>query len=229
MRTNRDMTPEKTRKGVRFASFSATYRDGNLVHTGVVAGSIPASPTNISAILAPLKEVPLGSTELRSFRRVRTDWVKIPLSRGYFAKIDVEDVERVCARKWSAVEPEPGRVYAHCLGDEGKHVYLHRFLTDAPKGVLVDHKNGDTLDYRKANLREATHSQNSSNNPRRKRGVTGFRGVVQRGPNRFQAKLKHERRTISAGYYIDAISAARAYDIAARKLHGEFAVLNFPP
>jgi len=152
----------------------------------------------------------------------------IPLSKGYFAKIDLADADLVCARKWSAVEPQPGRVYAHCVGPDGRHVYLHRFLTGAPKGVLVDHSNGDTLDYRRDNLRLATPAQNSANNPRRKRGKTGFRGVVQRGPGSFQAKVKHERRTVSAGYFADAESAARAYDAKARELHGEFAVLNFP-
>lgn len=84
-----------------------------------------------------------------------TDWVMIPLSGGHVAKIDREDIDRVCRHKWSANYPGPGRVYAQCKPTGEPHVYLHRFVIDAPKGVIVDHANGDTLDCRKANLRRA--------------------------------------------------------------------------
>lgn len=47
-------------------------------------------------------------------------------------------------------------------GVNGTH-YLHRILVNAPKELVVDHINGDTLDNRRINLRLVTRSQNSQN------------------------------------------------------------------
>lgn len=41
--------------------------------------------------------------------------------------------------------------------------YLHRIITDAKKGQVVDHINHNTLDNRKCNLRICTASENSLN------------------------------------------------------------------
>ena len=40
---------------------------------------------------------------------------------------------------------------------------LHRFVLDAGPGDLIDHKNGNGLDCRRENLREATTAQNAQN------------------------------------------------------------------
>ena len=52
---------ETPQKGVRFAPIYATYRAGNLVHTGGVTGSIPVSPTNKSATFIAVKGSSLWS------------------------------------------------------------------------------------------------------------------------------------------------------------------------
>jgi hypothetical protein len=43
----------------------------------------------------------------------------------------------------------------------------------------------------------------------------------------YVAQISKDRRLISLGYHLTAEAAARAYDDAAKKLHGEFATLNF--
>jgi len=42
------------------------------------------------------------------------------------------------------------------------------------------------------------------------------------------ARISHNGKRIFLGYFDDLEEAARAYDAAAIKLHGEFATLNFP-
>ncbi len=92
-----------------------------------------------------------------------------------------------------------------------------------PKGD-IDHINGDRADNRICNLREATRSHNCWNSPARK---GKYKGVHQRG-RKWRAQIVVKRRNIDLGSYDTDAAAARAYDAAARKYHGEFARPNFP-
>lgn len=160
---------------------------------------------------------------------------KIPLTRGLFALIDEADIALLDGLVWFAMRggaAKRSNYAAHTFHGNGcpRPVFLHRWLLGAPDGVLVDHANGDTLDCRRANLRLATHSQNTSNQPNRKRGALGFRGVrvLARGVRKYYATIsvdgvRHDVRRLKT-----AREAALAYDELARKHHGEFAVLNFP-
>ena len=106
----------------------------------------------------------------------------------------------------------------------GKWVYLHRDLLGEPASE-IDHKNGDTLDNRRQNLRIASRIQNTRN----RRRIGQFKGVVFRArSNRYEAKIGVEGRRIWLGQFPSAQEAARAYDDAARQYFGDFACLNFP-
>jgi hypothetical protein len=111
-----------------------------------------------------------------------------------------------------------------------KIVYLHREIMTAPKGRIVDHKNGDSLDNRRANLRIATHAQNSSNKRKTRTKTTSrFIGVsYEKSQNRWAVKIKHKGKSHWIGGFKSEIEAAKARDSAAKKYHGEFARLNFP-
>jgi hypothetical protein len=111
-----------------------------------------------------------------------------------------------------------------------KTVYLHREIMTAPKGRIVDHKNGDSLDNRRANLRIATHAQNSSNKRKtRSKTTSRFIGVsYEKSQDRWAVKIKHKGKSYWIGGFKSEIEAAKARDIAAKKYHGEFAQLNFP-
>lgn len=155
----------------------------------------------------------------------------LALTKGKYAKIDPCDVARVSQFKWWA-EPKNGGKWVYAVAKiDGRTQFLHRYLLNAPKGVLVDHKNGDGLDNRRENIRLCNHADNSRNR-RIKPSRAGFRGVILRDRPfrnvRYEASIKVERKKIYLGVFDTPEAAARAYDQAAIKHFGDFACLNFP-
>lgn len=122
------------------------------------------------------------------------------------------------------VHPETGKI------THGTQ-YLHRFILDAPGDRVVDHRNHNTLDNTRANLRLATRSQNSMNTYPMRQSKYG-RGVwKQANPslkNPFRASIRFHGKRIDLGGFPTAQEAAMAYDRAAIQYQGEFAILNYP-
>lgn len=112
---------------------------------------------------------------------------------------------------------------------DGKHtrVCVHRFIFGLSKndGQYVDHKNRNKLDNRRSNLRLCTAWQNAANKVHKTNRL--YRGVVKMG-KKWWASISSQNNIVSLGSFSSAVDAAKAYDAAARKLHGEFAILNFP-
>jgi len=134
--------------------------------------------------------------------------------------IDDADLELVATHNWSVIGKGTCLyVKSHKCG------YLHRFLMDAQAGQMVDHRNRNSLDNRRSNLRFCTHAQNQQNK-QCKRGSSQFKGVLRDG-NRWRAYIGFEGKQIWLGSFRNEDDAARMHDKAARVYHGEFAILNF--
>ncbi len=109
-----------------------------------------------------------------------------------------------------------------------KIIYLQREIMNAPKGLLVDHRNNNPLDNRRENLRLATHSQNMCNRRKRKNTTSRFNGVsFNKKYKKWCAQISYNRKQIWLGRFDSELDAAHAYDVAAKKYHKEFARLNF--
>ena len=95
---------------------------------------------------------------------------------------------------------------------------------------IVDHKNTIKTDNRIENLRRATHSQNKMNSPAHKDSVSGIKGIHWRKDKRlWRATIMKDGQKYYLGAYKDKMDAARAYDEACIRLHGEFARPNNIP
>ncbi len=105
---------------------------------------------------------------------------------------------------------------------------MHRQIMKAPKGLEVDHINGNILDNRRENLRLATHSENNHNRSKYSCNRSGLKGVFwYPRANKFQASIRVHGELLYLGLYKKAEDAARAYDEAAVLYHGQFAKPNF--
>jgi hypothetical protein len=158
---------------------------------------------------------------------------RIDLGEGEWTILDQEDYYRLNQFKWCAVSNNK-KIYAARIIRKTEFgrittMYMHREIMPTQKGLLVDHRNGEGLDNRQSNLRPATHSQNSFNRAKRKNTSSRFVGVcLLKRRNRWRVGIKNKEERIFLGYFDDEIEAAKAYDAAAKKYHGEFARLNFP-
>jgi hypothetical protein len=150
--------------------------------------------------------------------------IQLSDNRGV-ALVDDEDYERVSAHRWALEHLGYAQTYIN-----RKAVFMHRFVMGAGKGEIVDHANRNKLDNRRENLRFCTKAQNNINSPVGPRSTTGFKGVyvTDRKARPYRAHIVVNNKQLYLGEYPDLISAARAYDEAAKKYFGEFAWTNFP-
>ncbi len=159
-----------------------------------------------------------------TFRRIR-------LSRGQYAKVDVEDFEKLNKHKWCAI-PKRDTFYAKRQGyKNGRQttIAMHQQIMGFPPRRFVDHRNHDGLDNRKANLRIATPRENAYNVRKMLKSCSSkYKGVsYDKDKNLWRAYITYNGKRIYLGYFVNEQDAAKAYDNAAKKYHKDFASLNF--
>jgi hypothetical protein len=92
----------------------------------------------------------------------------------------------------------------------------------------IDHIDRDKLNNRWENLRAASISQNGANKSSKPNSSSKYLGVYwSKKYKRWGAGIRKNGKRFFLGYYTCETEAARAYDAAAIKFHGEFANLNF--
>lgn len=149
------------------------------------------------------------------------DTIAFPLANGGETLIDADDLPKLKGHIWYQ-----HMGYARARAPHGE-IHMSHVILPCPDGMFIDHINRNKLDNRKANLRIATRSQNNANRRSFKNSSSIYKGVHwNKKSGLWEAAIRKNNRTITLGMYEDEIAAASAYNAYARKLWGEFAVLN---
>ena len=155
--------------------------------------------------------------------RVVGDCAYLPLGHGLEAIIDAEYIYLPDIMQHTLNAHRVGHLAYATARHKGKTLLLHRIVVCAPKGVLVDHINGNGLDNRHCNLRWATHAQNLQNRKIHKNNTSGFKGVYWRArEKKWIARIRANGKTRDLGYFSTPQAAHEAYCRASAEFHGEF-------
>lgn len=139
-------------------------------------------------------------------------------------KISLCDVERVAQHGRWALTPQ-GYAYKG-------YTALHRFITDCPDGLVVDHINRDRLDNRRCNLRNVTQSVNMQNVAPRKKGMRRTPCAATK-PYNIGIRLSEEavlildsvgkrfglKKTATIEYILREYARSNGYELSAKTAH----------
>lgn len=158
---------------------------------------------------------------------------EIPIGHGRVTVVDDSYYEMLIAMgKWHTNKSGKNLYATHTVNlGNGKfdQIIMHRVIMDAPDGQHVDHKDGNSLNNTRENLRFCSRHGNSGNARKRSDNTSGYRGVSwHKTHRRWVACIYIEGRNRTFPRFYSKKDAARAYDEAAKIVFGEFARLNFP-
>jgi hypothetical protein len=190
----------------------------------------PARPTCANQADTPgqLRECPCGPA-CRNYRPkppvpTGPNVKMIPLTQGFYTYVDAEDFEWLNRYHWHAYNGYASRC------DGSGRIYMHREIMKTPKGMVVDHINGNGFDNTRANIRNVTRGENMHNQRKHAGTASIYKGVTrgQSSKGSWCARAAWGDHRLTAGTFASEVEAARAYDRLAVELFGEHARVNFP-
>lgn len=107
-------------------------------------------------------------------------------------------------------------------------VRMHRLIMNVNDlNIDVDHKNHNTKDNRKGNLRLTTKSQNQMNKKKSKNNTSGVTGVsFMKNRNKWISYIQKDNKNHILGYFVNFEEAVNARKDAEEKLFGEYSYKN---
>lgn len=167
---------------------------------------------------------------------------EIKLTKGKVALVDDSDYEWLNKSKWYANEGN-STYYARRYCGVGTSIKMHQQIMTPPKGMLVDHRDGDGLNNQRSNLRICTISQNNTNRKPSKNGTSKYLGVSRNIVNNrgfskanncyvsseyiyWKAQIIDNKKVKVLGNFKTELEAAIIYNLTARRYHGEYARPN---
>ena len=156
---------------------------------------------------------------------------QIPLTQGKYALVDDEDYDFINQRKWHCNSSGYAVRATSYKNAENRTVktklFMHRIINKTLEKMYTDHINGNPLDNRKSNLRTCTTAQNNANRIKALGTTSKYNGVHWcKRDTAWIAAIRIDGKKKVLGYFKSEAEAALAYNEAAIKHHGEFALLN---
>ena len=177
--------------------------------------------------------------------------IRIPLTQGKVTTIDDEDWDLVKDYKWHSskkgdafyatsrkVDPNGGSIFEKHKGKlYGAYpkritIQMSRVIMNAKPDQMVDHKDQDTLNNCRYNLRFCDYAQNRYNSKKQttygsKKSSSKYKGVSwHKRRKNWQATIIRDYEHIHLGCFNSEEEAAIAYNHAAKLYSGQFANLN---
>jgi hypothetical protein len=155
----------------------------------------------------------------------------IELTQNQVALVDDEDYERLNQFKWYAYWDKDIKSYYAVRNDysngKQKGFRMHRFIMNIDDSkIFVDHKNHLTLDNQKENLRICNNGQNQHNRKLSEHSSI-YKGVSwNKERKKWRALIRNDKKLIHIGRFDNEVDAGKAYNLKAKELFGEFALLN---
>lgn len=147
----------------------------------------------------------------------RQSWV-LPITRGLETLIDEEDVAELGKYNWCWNPFRKTCGYVSRTANS-KAAFMHRQIMNAPRGMVVDHINGNSLDNRKSNLRICTHRENSQNTYKHRSGkLVGC--YFHKRSKKWEARIEVNGVRKCLGSYATDLEAHEVYKAALEKIAG---------
>jgi hypothetical protein len=154
---------------------------------------------------------------------------EIKLTQGKIALVDDEDYDVLKKYKWSATKNGCCWYARTSVGPRKNlcRLYMHRVILGINKShLLVDHKDGDTLNNQRDNLRACTKAENNRNKKPKIGKDSIYCGVRKNRKNwtgYIRTNLSKHQITKT---FTREDDAAKWYNEKAREFYGEFAYQN---
>jgi len=155
----------------------------------------------------------------------------IPLTQDTWATVNNCDFKYLSQWKWHNTQGYAARTRRKSEQPGSRTILMHRVVAESTglclDGLEIDHKDRDTLNNRRKNLRVATRGENAANQGKQPTNSSGFKGVYWHRKNRrWVAEVTHGAKKTNCGSFRTREEAAAAYDTVAKAQHGKFVCPN---